>query len=105
MGSKYGLALTLFSASVVALGAIFALFYEVAVVNFLFQQRPMSLDKSVRSLSSNDLKEYAVVQDSALEVVWDQTGALKLNLFFSWCFFLGFLGDTSKNRTRKMFSN
>lgn len=71
---KYGLALTLFNASLVAFVAVFALFYEIAVVNFLFQQRTMEIDKEVASLSVDELRRFTVLKDSALEQVWTAAG-------------------------------
>lgn len=72
--TKYGLAMTLFRISLLAFVAVFALFYEVAVVNFLFQQQTLELKKSVKSLSQSELREYSVLKNSALENVWNATG-------------------------------
>eukprot|EP00178_Gracilaria_changii_P027636 TRINITY_DN897_c0_g1_i5.p1 TRINITY_DN897_c0_g1~~TRINITY_DN897_c0_g1_i5.p1 ORF type:complete len:412 (-),score=55.54 TRINITY_DN897_c0_g1_i5:62-1297(-) len=64
------LALTLFRTGVVALVAIFALFYEVAVVNFLFQQSHASIRKHIGSLTQEELRQFAVPARTALEEVW-----------------------------------
>lgn len=74
--TKYGLAMTLFRMALLALIAIFALFYEVAVVNFLFQQQNQSLSKPVKRLPLADLKHFSVLRGSALENVWNATGKL-----------------------------
>ncbi|CAN8073779.1 unnamed protein product [Agarophyton chilense] len=71
--TKYGLSMSLFRMALLALVAIFALFYEVAVVNFLFQQHNQTLSKPVRRLSLEQLADFAVLKDSALENVWDAT--------------------------------
>lgn len=72
--AKYGLSMTLFRLSLLAFVAVFALFYEVAVVNFLFQQQKLELSKSVKSLSNSELSQYSVLKNSALENVWNATG-------------------------------
>lgn len=72
--AKYGLSMALFRMALLALLAIFALFYEVAVVNFLFQQQSLELTKPVKRLSLKQLQGFAVLGDSALELVWNATG-------------------------------
>lgn len=81
--TKYGLSMTLFRVSLLSFIAVFALFYEVAVVNFLFQQNSLAISKSVRNLSVRELKNYAVLQNSALANVWEATGK-RLNMLFRW---------------------
>ena len=54
--------------------AVFALFYEVAVVNFLFQQTTMKLSTSIEFLSDAELRKYSVLRNSAQEVVLLETG-------------------------------
>eukprot|EP00177_Eucheuma_denticulatum_P001741 GFKZ01003130.1.p1 GENE.GFKZ01003130.1~~GFKZ01003130.1.p1 ORF type:complete len:665 (-),score=34.78 GFKZ01003130.1:1545-3539(-) len=76
LASKYGLSMTLFRISLLAFLGVFALFYEVAVVNFVFQQSRVELGKSVRNLSSRELAKYAVLRNSALENVWSAAGTL-----------------------------
>lgn len=71
--TKYGLSMTLFRIALVSFFAIFALFYEVAVVNFLFQQRNVELSKTVRSLSPEELQSYSILKNSALEHTWNAT--------------------------------
>lgn len=73
--TKYGLSMTLFRISLLSFIAVFALFYEVAVVNFLFQQQALEIDKRVKSLSVSELESYSVLKNSALENVWHATGA------------------------------
>lgn len=70
LATKYGLSMTLFRISLLAFLGVFALFYEVAVVNFVFQQSRVEIGKSVRNLSSRELAQYAVLRNSALENVW-----------------------------------
>lgn len=64
----------LYRIAIVAILGIFVLFYEVAVVNVLFQQQKSMLEKSVQTLTDAELKDYAVLKDSALENVWQETG-------------------------------
>eukprot|EP00178_Gracilaria_changii_P021142 TRINITY_DN62989_c0_g1_i1.p1 TRINITY_DN62989_c0_g1~~TRINITY_DN62989_c0_g1_i1.p1 ORF type:complete len:556 (+),score=71.52 TRINITY_DN62989_c0_g1_i1:423-2090(+) len=71
--TKYGLAMTLFRIALLALIGIFALFYEVAVVNFLFQQQNQTLSKPIRRLPPRQLQEFVVLNNSALENVFDAT--------------------------------
>lgn len=72
--TKYGLSMTLFRIALLAFIAVFALFYEVAVVNFLFQQNSLRIEKGVRNLSTRELNNFAVLKNSALENVWNATG-------------------------------
>lgn len=72
--TKYGLAMALYRIAVLASLGIFLLFYEMAVVNFLFQEENVSLSGSVALLSREELGRYAVWKDSALEDVWNMTG-------------------------------
>lgn len=72
--TKYGLSMTLFRIALLAFLAVFALFYEVAVVNFLFQQNSLQIEKAVRNLSTKDLANFTVLKNSALENVWNATG-------------------------------
>lgn len=72
--TKYGLAMALYRIAVLASLGIFLLFYEMAVVNFLFQEDDVKLVGGVTSLSRDKLKHYAVLEDSALEEVWNATG-------------------------------
>lgn len=77
---KYGLATTMYRIALVSFVGIFLLFYEVAVVNFLFQQQDLSLAKSVKSLTVQELQQYAVTKNSAVESVWNATGASSKSL-------------------------
>ena len=77
--TKYGLSMSFYRFAIMAYVGIFVLFYEVAVVNFLFQQQTQSLARSVKSLTVNELKEYSVLKDSALELVWNTTG-----MYYFW---------------------
>lgn len=72
--TKYGLAMALYRIAVLASLGIFLLFYEVAVVNFVFQEQVVKLSRSVTELSREDLERYAVLRNSALEDVWSRTG-------------------------------
>lgn len=71
--THYQLAMKFYRIAIVAILGIFVLFYEVAVVNVLFQQRQSVLEKSVQQLTDADLGDYAVLKDSALENVWQET--------------------------------
>lgn len=71
--TKYGLSMTLYRIALVAFLGIFILFYEVAVVNFLFQQQSLFISQSVRALTAEELKKYSVLKGSALENVWNAT--------------------------------
>ncbi|KAI0563596.1 hypothetical protein FGB62_37g210 [Gracilaria domingensis] len=75
IAKKYALASLLFRIALVALVAIFALFYEVAVVDVLFQAQSQSLSKPVTELTREQLKEFAVLDNSALEDVWTEIAA------------------------------
>ncbi|KAI0560691.1 hypothetical protein FGB62_104g038 [Gracilaria domingensis] len=65
-------AMTLFRTSTVAMCAIVALFYEVAVVNFLFQRRNSTV--SIEDISKNEHAKFAVPSATALENVWENEG-------------------------------
>lgn len=66
----------LVNASLIALVAIFVLFYEIGVVNSLFQTQELKIGKQVSSLSCEELRKYAVLKNSALENVWESHGEL-----------------------------
>ena len=53
---------------------IFILFYEVAVVNVLFSERTPTLSKQISRLTLDELKQYGILQNSALENVWISVG-------------------------------
>lgn len=76
VATRHDLAMTLFRISVLAYVAIFTLFYEVAVVNFIFLQEKVELRKAVNSLSRNQLESYSVLKESSLEAIWNITGIL-----------------------------
>lgn len=60
----------LLNSSIVALSAIMVLFYEIAVVNFLFTQSSISTLKDISNISNEDLIEYCVNRNSAVDIVW-----------------------------------
>lgn len=57
--------------SVVSLLAVTILFYEIGVVNFLFQNQHIRLGKALTDLSRNELANYCAIKDSASESVWN----------------------------------
>eukprot|EP00178_Gracilaria_changii_P002490 TRINITY_DN136_c0_g1_i17.p2 TRINITY_DN136_c0_g1~~TRINITY_DN136_c0_g1_i17.p2 ORF type:complete len:502 (-),score=59.79 TRINITY_DN136_c0_g1_i17:2825-4330(-) len=69
--TKFSLATSLFRISLIAFVAMFSLFYEVAVVNFLFQQQSLQITKDIQHLTQDELSRYAVVQDTAVEAIWN----------------------------------
>lgn len=71
---SYWLIISLLRMAFGAFVIIFMLFYEVAVVNVLFQQSAVELGTNVTDLSDSQLAEYAVLEASALEDVWNETG-------------------------------
>ncbi|KAI0561096.1 hypothetical protein FGB62_93g036 [Gracilaria domingensis] len=72
--TKSSLAISLFRISLIAFVALFSLFYEVAVVNFIFQQQNLQITKDIEHLTLMDLGRYAVVRDTAVEAVWNFRG-------------------------------
>lgn len=56
-----------------AMIVIFLLFYEVAVVNFLFIEQSAPKVRSVKDLTEEDLMQYSVEKKAATEVVWHRT--------------------------------
>lgn len=71
--SRYVFALSMHRIAVLALAAVFLLFYEVAVVNFLFSQQTATVKVAVTRLTREQLAQYAVLRGSALETVWNAT--------------------------------
>lgn len=59
--------------AVSAMCVIFLLFYEIAVVNFLFIENAKLLKRDVRELSERDLREFSVEEGAATEDVWNRT--------------------------------
>lgn len=74
ISTRYWAVINFFRLSFGAFVLIFVLFYEVAVVNFLFQQSQVTINQPVKSLSREELEKYSVLKASALEDVWHQTG-------------------------------
>ena len=52
---------------------IFLLLYEVSVTNYLFRRLEQRLDRNLNTLSSEDLKYYCALKDSAVESLWIQS--------------------------------
>lgn len=52
---------------------IFLMFYEVAVVNFLFIQQSAPRLKNVKDLTKEELAQFCVERDAATEDVWNKT--------------------------------
>lgn len=72
--SQYNVATSLFRFALICFAGLFFLFYEAAVVQFLFHQRRIEITKSVTTLSDEELRSFAVMGDSALEDIWLATG-------------------------------
>lgn len=72
----YQPAVRLWQAALSIFLVVLLLFYEVAVVNFLFIEQSNS-EESVRvtKLGPPQLKEFALLKNSAIERVWAETGA------------------------------
>lgn len=60
---------------------ILLLFYEVAVVNFLFLEQSSSEQVRIAKLNWQALNKFAVLKNSAIESVWSTTGTWVLTLF------------------------
>lgn len=56
--------------SVLSLFGIFLVFYEIGVVNFLFQTRNSELGKRITDLSRQELANYCAISNSGSEAVW-----------------------------------
>ncbi|KAI0561095.1 hypothetical protein FGB62_93g035 [Gracilaria domingensis] len=72
--TKFSVAISLFRVSLIAFVAMFSLFYGVAVVNFLFQQHNIQITKDIKFLTAIDLERYSMVQDTAIEAIWNSRG-------------------------------
>lgn len=70
----YSLAINLIRVSFVFFVALFVMFYELSLVNFVFQQQNFHIKKDVDSLSQNELKKFSIMKNSALENIWNRTG-------------------------------
>ncbi len=70
----YKSAVLLWRIALSAFLVILLLFYEVAVVNFLFIEQSNPQGVRVTKLGRTQLREYAVLKNSALEDVWSRTG-------------------------------
>ncbi len=56
--------------SVAAFFAIVILFYEIAVVNFVFSKKKHALQKSLSSLTEEEMKQYVIPKAEATENIW-----------------------------------
>ncbi len=56
-----------------ATAVVFLLFYEIAVVNFLFIEQSKPRIQSVEKLSAEKLRHYSIQKNAATEVVWHRT--------------------------------
>lgn len=80
--TRYSFSMALFRYALIGFFAIFILFYQAAIVNFLFQQeKGMKLKKRFKSLTVDELRTYSVLKDSALEYVWTAAGKYGLCIF------------------------
>lgn len=71
---RNGVVISLFRVAIGATILIFILFYEVAVVNFLFQASPAELSTKVERLTVEELKDYGILANSAMESIWISAG-------------------------------
>lgn len=60
--------------SMISCTLFFVIFYEAGIVNVLFSENEGKLEKSVDSISNEQLKKYCVMGNSALAQVWKQRG-------------------------------
>ena len=74
--ARNGVVTSLFRVAIGAYILIFILFYEVAVVNFLFLESTPVLSKRVSRIPVSELKNYGILKNSALESVWLSAGKL-----------------------------
>lgn len=62
---------------------IIILFYEITVVNYVLRNKPRTLEKDVRNLSSAELAHYFVIKDDGTELLFrslvDPSGKFKTN--------------------------
>lgn len=85
LAMKYSISMTLFRYAVIGFCAIFMMFYQAAIVNFLFFQDQQEWHmRRLTSLTRDELRKYSVLNDSALEQVWKTTGKFSL-LSFQYC--------------------
>ncbi len=61
-----------------ALLTISILFYEIAVVNYIFAQTVQHLGKDVQNLTQRELSNYLVMGSAAQEIIWRKTGTFGL---------------------------
>lgn len=71
---RYSLAINLIRVSFLFFVALFVMFYELSLVNFVFQQQNLHIKKDVDSLSPNELNKFSIMKNSALENIWNRTG-------------------------------
>lgn len=72
--AKYARTRLLFRLAFAGYFLVFLMLYEAAVTNFLFRQHNHVISKNVRALSSDELRDYSVIRNSALERVWNIIG-------------------------------
>ena len=74
--ARNGIVTALLRVSIGASILIFVLFYEVAVVNVLFSERTPTLSQLISKLRTDELKNYGILKNSALENVWASEGKI-----------------------------
>ncbi len=75
--ARYRAALWLFRVSITMFVLIFILFYEIAVVNFMFMQNNTPLALNIERLSKPELSEYTILKSSGIEDIWRKIGKLR----------------------------
>lgn len=75
--TKYRVAINFFRVGLLSFMAIFALFYELALVNFLFQNQSPSFRKRIRDMERSELQNIAVLKDSGEEEVLISIGLFR----------------------------
>lgn len=69
--SRFHVARLMLRISVSAMCVIFLLFYEIAVVNFLFIENNKAFVRNIRGLSLKSLRQFSVEENAATEDVWN----------------------------------
>lgn len=67
-------ALTVFRIALSAFVVICILFFEISIVNFIFNRQPPKIGKDLPDLSISDLRRYTLPKSTAQEKVWIRAG-------------------------------
>ncbi len=85
--SSYKVARRILQLAVSLVVVIFLLFYEMAVVHFLFIESKKPIVQNPKALSKEELKGYSIEENAATEKVWNRTGMLSVIVSTSVFFF------------------